>query len=269
MVNGHNVPLLQLNGQPLNNDEQVAMDGQRQNIVCQLPTVVPQHEAIYHLRRYNGKTDAQEFLDGFETDLVTFNCDSTWALTNIDRILVDDAESFHISVWPSYLERIRAWPAINAADPDVTRQRRDSFAGMWDEYKRNLAQFFDHHSQKETYRAQNRKLVFESGKSDPQTYVTSKLAILRHINPRMTDEEKVDQLSKGLPGNLRTSFALHEILTPHAFLGKLRKVSEVQAAAKQGNNLPDHDHASGSSTAVGSKSWVLQSGGQRCGHKDE
>jgi hypothetical protein len=148
---------------------------------------------------------------------------------NIDRVLEGDAKSWHTSEWPHIVRRIAALPEN---DDNLMRgepRRMQQIDMLWEQFKANLLQFFDHTSQKQSHRQKNRELTFTFEK-DPQTYVTSKLEILRHVDPGMSDDRKVEQLIRGLPYTAQENFALQTIATPHEFLEKLRKAKEIYMA---------------------------------------
>jgi len=65
-------------------------------------TKTPLHEFIGQLRRYDGNSNAAEFVARFRQDVRKNGYKSSWAIQNLDRILDGDAKSWYDSKWPLY-----------------------------------------------------------------------------------------------------------------------------------------------------------------------
>jgi len=227
--------------------------GEPANIVVNVPARIPLHEAVQQLRKYDGKTDAEEYLDRFEGDIAIFQYDKLWALMNIDRVLLGDAKAWYNSVWPVYVEILKALPAGPVGETEAQKTARLAifYDAQWNLFKNEMLLFFDHKSHKQHYRQKNREIKFSFHK-DPQSYVTSKLETLRHIDTKMTNERKVEQLIRGLPSQIQQNFALQTIATPHEFLEKLRRAKEVHMS----NNPENQSRASSSHNTKSSSTFV-------------
>ena len=153
-------------------------DDRDEKVIVKLPSWVPLHEAIAQLRRYDGKTDAAEYMERFEADLEILGYDKFWALMNIDRVLKGDAGSWHSSIWPKYIESLKKIPkAIDDAGQSDE---------LWEEFKAGMLEFFHHKSTKQTHRQRNRELSYSFDK-DPQSYVEAwDFATCRPQNDRRT-----------------------------------------------------------------------------------
>jgi len=175
---------------------------------------VPIHEIIAQLRRYNGTTDAREFLERFKYDMRTFKLSHEWALRNLDRILEGNASAWWSSKW-------------HAVSIDLGNCQNDAdFAALFNQTEIDFYRMFDHSAQESTFRQRNKAIRFSLGE-DPTTYVTKKLEILRHLDANMTEAKKIAQIIKGLPYELRQTMVLQTINTVHELLEKLRNLSEV------------------------------------------
>lgn len=164
-------------------------------------------KVLKYFRKYDGKSDANQFITQLETDLVDYRIAYRWISYNLDRILEGEALDW-----------------FQAVSPEIYAM----FIGgdLWEHIVEEFLKFFDHRSLLNTHKQANRSLLF-SEKSDPQEYVTKKVKILRNINPRMTDSRKVEQLIKGLPIKLQIQFSSLSLETPHQFLEQLRKIDEL------------------------------------------
>jgi len=174
----------------------------------------PLHEFIAQLRRYDGKTDANEFILRFESDLVDNGYTHSWGIKNFDRILDGDAKSWFSSKWPIYSVRYAAC------------QNDAQFTNLFNAIKADFLSIFDHSTQVATWRSKNKSLKYTMG-DDAQTYVTSKMEILRHIDANMTENKRVHELIRGLPYDIQVPMVLQTVNTCDQFLGKLRKLSEA------------------------------------------
>ena len=201
-----------------------------------VPAHIPLNEILAHFRRYDGEGDSTEYIRRFEIDRNQFNFDDLWAINNFDRFLDKSAKSWWTANYPLFLAELDD-PEINA---EIT----------WGQIKRQFVEIFDHSSQKSSYKQKNRELIFKFG-DDPQSYVTSKLEILRHLDPLMSEERRVEQLSRGLPYTLKQSFALQTIPTTHDFLSKLRRSSEVYAEEKHNKPTAEQTQAETKSYRTG------------------
>ena len=187
----------------------------------------PFHDAIAQLRKYNGKSDPVEFLHKFDVDVRMFGYDDQWKIMNFDRVLTHDAKAWMNSVWPHYHHLL------------IEPVRR-SYAEIWGELSTQFVTFFNQTSQIQAHRQRNRELKFTFGKTDPQTYVTSKMEVLRNIDANMSMARQVEQLTKGLPFDAQQQFALQNIYSPRDFLDKLRRANEICLS----NNDSYHDQSS-------------------------
>lgn len=174
----------------------------------------PIHEFLNQLRRYDGSTNANQFMSRFRGDLVSNGYNAAWAIQNIDRILDGDAKSWFASKWPLYSSRYEL-----CAD-------NDAYGILLDQIETDLVSMFDHSSQVATWRAQNKALKFNMG-DDAQKYVTKKMEILTHIDSEMSEARKVNELVRGLPYNIQVPMVLQNMTTCDEFLRKLRKLSET------------------------------------------
>ena len=174
----------------------------------------PLHEFIATSRKYDGLTDANEFLDKFVHDCANNGYDSKWRIENFDRVLENDAKSWWTASYPNVKRNLRNANAIA------------TFDAAWRNVKRGFLQMFDHRSQQTTYRKKNRELKFRIG-DHPQSFVMKKLEILRNIDGDMRESRRVDELIRGLPMEIQTSMVLQDIGSCHEFLNKLRKLSEA------------------------------------------
>jgi len=195
---------------------------------------VPLHEAIAQFRRFDGKTDVCEFLERFDSDLVYLGYDKQWAVRNIDRMLLGDAKSWWSSIWPQINRE------VNALGPN------GDFDQLYTDVCDRFKTFFDHSSQKASYRQRNRDLNYKIG-DDCQTYVSRKVELLRYIDPNMQPTRIVDQLTKGLPMEIRTSMVMQNIRTIDEFISKLRRVADLFHEMKV---KPNHNSKSSSSQSV-------------------
>jgi hypothetical protein len=170
-------------------------------------------KVIKHLRKYDGKADSWEFLKRLDSDLVSYKITINWIVRNFDRVLEGEAKSWYSSMWPSFELLLIANDDAN----DVT---------VWNRMKQSFMSFFDNESLINIHKQSNRKLKFEIG-NDPQTYATQKLEMLRYINPLMTEADKVENLTKGLPLSLQLQMVAHDMKTTNDFITTLRKISEL------------------------------------------
>jgi len=175
---------------------------------------VPLHEALNILRKYDGKTDVEEYLTRLHRDLRYLNYDFEWLIDNFDRLLTGDAKSW----WSSRsLYYNHALESVRGEKADVDN--------LWKEMATEMSKFFDKKSQRVANRVKNRQTIYMKGQ-DPQEYVTKKLAVLRLIDVGMNDDVKVEQLIKGLPYDLREKMSVLDISTPEDVLKLLRRFNE-------------------------------------------
>jgi len=179
----------------------------------------PLHEVIAQLRHNDGTTDVREFLGRFQTDILTFGLSPQWAVGNFDRVLDNDAKLWFAAQWPAIERRNRETAPLT------------DLSDLWDDIQVSMSNFFDHTSQKATYRQKNRDLRYSAGR-DAQSYVTQKLQILRYIDSNMSDDRIVEQLIKGLPYDVRQNMILQSIPNADVFIHKLRKVADLYHECK-------------------------------------
>jgi len=201
------------------NNENVALRAQAANANNPQPRNIPvippaqiiHHEALSHMRKYDGKTSVNDYLKRLSADLTMMNLGSHWILTNLDRLMQGDAKAW----WSSQ------WPAIDK----LMSQPNADFNVIWNNAKDKLTSFFDHSSQRSVYRARNSALVYMMV-NDPQTYVSKKIEILSLLNSNMSEEDKVRHLREGLPQIIADKLAPLQLLTTDEFLFTLRRTVE-------------------------------------------
>lgn len=177
------------------------------------PAVEHPNKVIKYFRKFDGKTDVNEFIAHLTADLAEHHVTNKWISTNLDRILEGQALDFFKSRVPTYATNL------------VTTCNND-YDDLWKAILVEFKLFFNHDSQISTHKQANKALVYAE-KSNPQEYVTSKLSILRNIDPNMTDSKIVEQLIKGLPIKLQLQFTSSQCADAHAFLEQLRKIDEL------------------------------------------
>lgn len=170
-------------------------------------------EAIKLVRTYNGKTNVTDWLIKFKTDLLAFSIPFKYAIVSLDRFLVDDALNWWNSVSHNYETN------------DLDKSEAE-FREIWTEITRDMKVFFNSEALLQAHKKQNKVIVYKVG-DDPQAYVTSKLAILKQINEKMDDKEKVRNLLRGLPTDIRLDFSAQDIESVSSFLNRLRKYAEI------------------------------------------
>jgi len=177
-------------------------------------------EAIKLVRRYNGRTDVNQWILKFENDLLAFGISYTFAIFSLERFFVDDA----LNWWSSVSHRFQAL--------DVLERDEGDYRQMWREIAQEMQTFFDHSALQAQNRKRNKQLLFKLGE-DPQTYVTKKLALLTEIDREMREESRVKNLIRGLPVELQFQFSSQDITTVGQFLNRLRRYSEIAEENKK------------------------------------
>jgi len=172
------------------------------------------YEFIGQMRKYDGLTDAREFIARFVDDINQNGIEVDWAIRNFDRALVGDASSWWNAKWPKYSSKIN-----KCANEDEKMK-------LWKCIYLEFFRYFDHSSQQATWRQKNKQLKFYLGESS-QKYVMAKLEVLRNIDPKMRESKKIHELIRGLPMEIQTPMVLQSIRTCDDFLGKLRRLSEA------------------------------------------
>jgi len=180
-------------------------------------------DVISQVRKYDGKSDPEIWVVQLQSDLRNFNISYEWACRNLDRFLVGDALKWYSSNFHSYF--------VEFLNVNTTLEWQFQFNKITD----SLRRFFDQSSQQALNKVKNRKIIFKLG-DDPQSYVASKLDILRLCDPFMGEGKKVRQLIKGLPFELQQILSLQSITTCDDFLLKLRSLSEVYEENKGNSN---------------------------------
>ena len=183
-------------------------------IVPPVAPIFPLHEIIAHLRKYDGHSDAREFMDKFRYDMATYGLSREWALRNFDRIVEGDA----LSWWSAKYCRISAELDQCQNENDVTI--------VFDANEQDFYSFFDNSAQESTYRRENKTIKFKLGDC-PTKYVTEKLRVPCLIDANMSECKKIAQLIKGLPYDLRQTMVLQNVQTVQELLSKLRNLSEL------------------------------------------
>jgi hypothetical protein len=174
-------------------------------------------QALRYLRKYDGSGDPGEYWDRLTSDLEIVGVDETFAIQNLDRLLEGNALAWFQSRWPSYQSSLK----------EGHKSRR----GILRSIGTDLINFFDQKSRIADYRRKNRELTFKFG-DDPETFMVQKLQLFRYINPKMSDETKVDKLIESCPIQIQEQLALVPIDSPNELLMKLRKYCEVRSRAK-------------------------------------
>jgi len=150
----------------------------------------PIHEIAGQMRKYDGRSDAHEFMSRFKYDLRTYGLSLEWALRNFDRVLEGKASSWWSSKWHNISTELDGCNTPDEIEIVFNNNEADFYA------------FFDNNAQESIYRRQNKSLKFKLGVC-PTKYITDKLKVLRLIDPNMTENKKVAQIIKGLPYDLR------------------------------------------------------------------
>lgn len=198
---------------------------------------VPLHEALNILRKYDGKSDVNEYLLRLVRDLQYLNYNVEWALDNFDRLLTGDAKAWWSSRSVYYLNRLEEMRGNGLA---VER--------LWDRMVEEMIKFFDKKSQRVANRVKNRQTTYNKG-HDPQEYVTKKLAVLRLIDDEMKNDVIVEQLIKGLPYDLREKMSVLDIEAPEDFLKLLRRFNECYLDENiRSHNVPSRSEGSASTS---------------------
>ncbi len=182
-----------------------------------IPLVHNLPDALRLIRKYNGRTEVNEWLTQFQTDLLAFGINLKYACLSLDRFFVDDASNWWSSVSHNF--------SISADKTEV------EFQAIWAKVVTELKIFFDHSALRQVHKAENKQISFHVG-DDPQQYVTRKLAILKQIDKSMSDDRKVEQLLKGLPVSIRLQFSSQDIQSISQFLSRLRKYSQILSESK-------------------------------------
>ncbi|CAL8129133.1 unnamed protein product [Orchesella dallaii] len=180
-------------------------------------------DMITQVRKYDGTSDPDIWVAQLESDMRYFHFDYEWISRNLDRFLVGDALKWWSSKFPIF--------SIHYATINTPLCWQRQFYSI----TRQLTTFFDQSSQQALNKVKNRKIVFKLG-DDPQSYVASKLDILRLCDPVMSESRKIRQLIKGLPFELQQILSLQSITTCDEFLVKLRSLSEVFEENKAHNS---------------------------------
>ncbi|CAL8112621.1 unnamed protein product [Orchesella dallaii] len=177
-------------------------------------------DIISHIRKYDGIGKVEDWLGYVESDREEFGLTYSFLCRNLDRFLEGDAKRWYQSNLPEYLS------AFNR------NQDEDDFERTWRVIKIDFCSFFDHTSMQSHYRAKNKSLTFSWDQS-PQSYVASKLEILRHCDPQMSETKKVQNLIRGLPTDLQTIFAAQSFKNPNEFVVCLRSLAEIRHQSKK------------------------------------
>jgi hypothetical protein len=188
---------------------------------------------VKYLPKYDGKSDAREFLSLLETEITDHGLSTKWLYPRLPSLFSDQALSWYNATKPKF----EALIALGTAD--------DLF---WNQVRDDLTNYFSHESQVEFFRLKSRSLKFRLG-DDPTSYVTQKLEILKNINRQMSEIDKVRKLIEGIPHELQQQFRLLGVSTHLDFLTKLRVVSESLPKAETINVGP---HPSNYSTGASS-----------------
>ena len=193
---------------------------------------IKMHKLLKLIKPYHGSTDATEFILRLERKLHLSNITKQWILEYFEWVVVDHAAQWYESIAFSYDSR------INVDDADE----------IWNDLKAEFLEFFDDKAQKATYKALNKQIRYFWGQ-DPQEYVTTKLQALRYIDKSMSDERKIEKLTKGLPETLQLNICTSNIQTIPQFLTVLRKITECiikhnpHLLHKKHKTNSDHMHA--------------------------
>ena len=172
------------------------------------------HKMLQYMRKFDGTGDPSEFLDHYLSDVREVGRDHRFALENFDRVLEGNAKVWFSSCWPDLHQQLR----------DGDREP----VHIWGRFANTFVDFWDQKARKSNFQRKNRELRYKLG-DDPDTYVISKLELLKGIDPFMSDADKVEKLIRGLPSDLEVSFTLQGIRSPLAFLAKLRKIGDLRS----------------------------------------
>lgn len=182
-------------------------------------------DALKLIRKYDGRTNINEWILRFETDLVAFSIPYKYACLSLDRFFIDDASNWWSSESHNFIF-------------DSTKDE-NFFKNTWIQVVNALKAFFDHSALKEIHKTKNKSIVFKVG-DDAQQYVTQKLATLKEIDQHMAEDRKLDQLLKGLPSNIRLQFSSQELNSVSQFLNRLRKYSQILMESHKDKFNPSH-----------------------------
>ncbi len=200
------------------------------------PTIFNLRDAIELVRKYNGRSNVLQWIADFEDDILAFGISYRFAISNLGRFLTHDAMHWWKSVSDNFRDR----------DPDKTK---DDFKLIWLEIVVRMKAFFRVSTLQIENKRKNRKLVFKVGDS-PQEYVTQKLSLLKDIDPKMSDDKKVENLIRGLPENLTFLFSSTQIDDESQFLKRLTRHCELTQANKRQSPEQKPTTSSFSSTRV-------------------
>ena len=173
-------------------------------------------DSLRLIRKYNGRTNVDEWIKKFEHDLTVFGISYRYAVVSLDRFVVEDALAWWSSV--SHLH-------------EVEGEDETEFENAWGNIKAQMKEFFDHSVLQAMNRKKNKELRFRVG-DDPQSYVTKKLALFKEIDSSMSETKKVQNLIRGLPSDLQLQFASQNIADSSSFMKRLRVYCDILADNK-------------------------------------
>lgn len=209
------------------------------------PPILHLPKALQLIRTYDGRSNVDEWISKFTNDTLAFGIPYKYSVVCLDRFLVGDALNWWNSVSHTY-------------DLRDLNNDEDHFINEWNSICADMKVFFNHSSVLSHNRKKNRELVFKLG-DDPQTYVTSKLAVLSEIDSKMTDTKKVKNLIRGLSVELQLHFSSQDIDNPTQFLNKLRKYNEILETCKA-KQTPSSSHVKSAEPSISSQVAIQGNG---------
>ena len=168
----------------------------------------PISQIVDGLRKFDGTSPVDVWLDKLEVDLDASQLDEFWILKNLDRVLRGGVKSWWLSHENGFITGVTA---ANAP-------------AKWTTVKDAMIANFGGESLRQQAKIQNSALKFKIG-DDPQDYVMRKLEILLSLNSSMTNARKIDHLIDGLPKELALQMLCsldRDQITPIQFLNRLR-----------------------------------------------
>ena len=132
---------------------------------------IPNLKLLRDLRKFDGSSEPEEFLERYMEDLQDHGVSSRFMLQNFDRVLEGVAKSWFSSVWP----HVKVSAPFLAGDFDMA----------WLELQVQFMSRFCMRDKKADFQQRNRNLRFSLG-DDVELYVTKKQELLKGMNPLMS-----------------------------------------------------------------------------------
>jgi hypothetical protein len=195
------------------------------------------HTAIKTIRKYDGCTDGELWLDHLNRDIVDLRLTTPFVISNLDRFFEGNAAAW----WSRAGRKYRGGTAS-----DGTR---------WNNFVLDFKNFFGKSAIRKAAEVKNETYIYNRD-TTPQTYVTHKLQILDAMDPEMKETEVVRQLLKGLPSSLAQAIAVTvtDATSANDVLQKLESITEFNAKSRDSNPGSSSRHTGSRSQTTDSHS---------------